>query len=101
MCIYIMYVYIYTYYIYYIIYIYIIYIHMYVISAPGGRQDQLRLKTFDRLRSEVGPRGTYDPGRSISWEKTPGKIIQKNGDLRWIEWMIFLDFFHPNSSQFI
>ena len=51
---------------------------MYVISAPGGRQDQLRLKTFDRLRSEVGPRGTYDPGRSISWEKTPGKIIQKN-----------------------
>ena len=74
---------------------------MYVISAPGGRQDQLRLKTFDRLRSEVGPRGTHDPGRSISWEKTPGKIIQKNGDLRWIEWMIFLDFFHPNSSQFI
>ena len=61
---------------------------MYVISAPGGRQDQLRLKTFDRLRSEVGPRGTHDPGRSISWEKNLGKSSKKNGDPRWIEWMI-------------
>lgn len=64
---------------------------MYVISAPGGRQDQLRLKTFDRLRIQVGR--FHGNKNRVEW-----KIIQKNGNLRWIEWMIFLVFC---SSQFI